>query len=300
MKRRLSPERIPTTRGRKRKREKKEERRGEESSFRKNHLKQIVSSFSSLEERERKRGLHEILESETMATGALASEKIIARNKIFRVAGSFLLSVLAFKCKVLFKSRQVSTTPSVSLIAPLSRPFPPIPFLPSLIPFVFHSFFPSSPPPLFPPFDSISFIRRSSLPRRRSRTQQQQQHQLRRPWDKRLHFLIFKCAQTSYPAIVCPTEALPRRGFRADKPFSTLDACRPPTSLHPLPLCSLSLSLFFQKNASTFSFPLSPGVDYPTPRRWTSLRQFAVENANRQRESNGYEIVRDLSLPLSF
>lgn len=300
MKRRLSPERIPTTRGRKRKREKKEERRGEESSFRKNHLKQIVSSFSSLEERERKRGLHEILESETMATGALASEKIIARNKIFRVAGPFLLSVLAFKCKVLFKSRQVSTTPSVSLIAPLSRPFPPIPFLPSLIPFVFHSFFPSSPPPLFPPFDSISFIRRSSLPRRRSRTQQQQQHQLRRPWDKRLHFLIFKCAQTSYPAIVCPTEALPRRGFRADKPFSTLDACRPPTSLHPLPLCSLSLSLFFQKNASTLSFPLSPGMDYPTPRRWTSLRQFAVENANRQRESNGYEIVRDLSLPLSF
>lgn len=297
MKRRLSPERIPTTRGRKRKREKKEERRGEESSFRKNHLKQIVSSFSSLEERERKRGLHEILESETMATGALASEKIIARNKIFRVAGPFLLSVLAFKCKVLFKSRQVSTTPSVSLIAPLSRPFPPIPFLPSLIPFVFHSFFPSSPPPLFPPFDSISFIRRSSLPRRRSRTQQ---HQLRRPWDKRLHFLIFKCAQTSYPAIVCPTEALPRRGFRADKPFSTLDACRPPTSLHPLPLCSLSLSLFFQKNASTLSFPLSPGVDYPTPRCWTSLRQFAVENANRQRESNGYEIVRDLSLPLSF
>lgn len=296
----MSPERIPTTRGRKRKREKKEERRGEESSFRKNHLKQIVSSFSSLEERERKRGLHEILESETMATGALASEKIIARNKIFRVAGPFLLSVLAFKCKVLFKSRQVSTTPSVSLIAPLSRPFPPIPFLPSLIPFVFHSFFPSSPPPLFPPFDSISFIRRSSLPRRRSRTQQQQQHQLRRPWDKRLHFLIFKCAQTSYPAIVCPTEALPRRGFRADKPFSTLDACRPPTSLHPLPLCSLSLSLFFQKNASTFSFPLSPGVDYPTPRRWTSLRQFAVENANRQRESNGYEIVRDLSLPLSL
>lgn len=293
MKRRLSPERIPTTRSRKR--EKKEERRGEESSFRKNHLKQIVSSFSSLEKRER--GLHEILESETMATGALASEKIIARNKIFRVAGPFLLSVLAFKCKVLFKSRQVSTTPSVSLIAPLSRPFPPIPFLPSLIPFVFHSFFPSSPPPLFPPFDSISFIRRSSLPRRRSRTQQ---HQLRRPWDKRLHFLIFKCAQTSYPAIVCPTEALPRRGFRADKPFSTLDACRPPTSLHPLPLCSLSLSLFFQKNASTFSFPLSPGVDYPTPRCWTSLRQFAVENANRQRESNGYEIVRDLSLPLSF
>lgn len=95
----------------------------------------------------------------------------------------------------------------------------------------------SPSPPLFPPFDSISFIRRSSLPRRRSRTQQ---HQLRRPWDKRLHFLIFKCAQTSYPAIVCPTEALPRRGFRADKPFSTLDACRPPTSLHPLPLCSLS------------------------------------------------------------
>lgn len=154
----------------------------------------------------------------------------------------------------------------------------------------------SPSPPLFPPFDSISFIRRSSLPRRRSRTQQ---HQLRRPWDKRLHFLIFKCAQTSYPAIVCPTEALPRRGFRADKPFSTLDACRPPTSLHPLPLCSLSLSLFFQKNASTLSFPLSPGVDYPTPRCWTSLRQFAVENANRQRESNGYEIVRDLSLPLS-
>lgn len=42
--------------------------------------------------------------------------------------------------------------------------------------------------------------------------------QLRRPWDKRLHFLIFKCAQTSYPAIVCPVEA-PRRGFRADKPL---------------------------------------------------------------------------------
>lgn len=197
-----------------------------------------------------------------MATGALASEKIIARNKIFRVAGPFLLSVLAFKCKVLFKSRQVSTTPSVSLIAPLSRPFPPIPFLPSLIPFVFHSFFPSSPPPLFPPFDSISFIRRSSLPRRRSRTQQQQQHQLRRPWDKRLHFLIFKCAQTSYPAIVCPTEALPRRGFRADKPFSTLDACRPPTSLHPLPLCSLSLSLFFSRK----TLPRSPSLFLPA---WT-------------------------------
>ena len=157
----MSPERIPTTRSRKR--EKKEERRGEESSFRKNHLKQIVSSFSSLEERERKRGLHEILESETMATGALASEKIIARNKIFRVAGPFLLSVLAFKCKVLFKSRQVSTTPSVSLIAPLSRPFPPIPFLPSLIPFVFHSFFPprhhsSHPSIRYPLSDVLLFL----------------------------------------------------------------------------------------------------------------------------------------------
>lgn len=120
----------------------------------------------------------------------------------------------------------------------------------------------SPSPPLFPPFDSISFIRRSSLPRRRSRTQQQQQHQLRRPWDKRLHFLIFKCAQTSYPAIVCPTEALPRRGFRADKPFSTLDACRPPTSLHPLPLCSLSLSLFFSRK----TLPRSPSLFLPA---WT-------------------------------
>lgn len=159
--------------------------------------------------------MHEILESETMTTVALASEKIIARNKIFRVAGPFLLSVLAFKCKVLFKSRQVSTAPSVSLIALLSRPFPhssPSLSHPLCLPLLF-----SLSPPLFPlllPFDSISFILYSSLPRRRSRTQQ-----LRRPWDKRLHFLIFKCAQTSYPAIVCPTEALPRRGFRADKPF---------------------------------------------------------------------------------
>lgn len=173
-----------------------------------------------------------------MTTVALASEKIIARNKIFRVAGPFLLSVLAFKCKVLFKSRQVSTAPSVSLIALLSRPFPhssPSLSHPLCLPLLF-----SLSPPLFPlllPFDSISFILYSSLPRRRSRTQQ-----LRRPWDKRLHFLIFKCAQTSYPAIVCPTEALPRRGFRADKPFQP--------SMHAglqrcciLPLCSLSLSL---------------------------------------------------------
>lgn len=234
--------------------------------------------------------MHEILESETMTTVALASEKIIARNKIFRVAGPFLLSVLAFKCKVLFKSRQVSTAPSVSLIALLSRPFPhssPSLSHPLCLPLLF-----SLSPPLFPlllPFDSISFILYSSLPRRRSRTQQ-----LRRPWDKRLHFLIFKCAQTSYPAIVCPTEALPRRGFRADKPFQP--------SMHAglqrcciLPLCSLSLSLSFLQNASTFSFPLSPRADYPTLRRWTSLRQFAVENANRQRESNGYEIVREPS-----
>lgn len=179
--------------------------------------------------------MHEILESETMTTVALASEKIIARNKIFRVAGPFLLSVLAFKCKVLFKSRQVSTAPSVSLIALLSRPFPPSLSHPLCLPLLF-----SLSPPLFPlllPFDSISFILYSSLPRRRSRTQQ-----LRRPWDKRLHFLIFKCVQTSYPAIVCPTEALPRRGFRADKPFQP--------SMHAglqrcciLPLCSLSLSL---------------------------------------------------------
>lgn len=118
--------------------------------------------------------------------------------------------------------------------------------LPSLcLPLLF-----SLSPPLFPLlllFDSISFILYSSLPRRRSRTQQ-----LRRPWDKRLHFLIFKCAQTSYPAIVCPTEALPRRGFRADKPFQP--------SMHAglqrcciLPLCSLSLSLsFLQKRFHVF------------------------------------------------
>lgn len=191
--------------------------------------------------------MHEILESETMTTVALASEKIIARNKIFRVAGPFLLSVLAFKCKVLFKSRQVSTAPSVSLIALLSRPFPhssPSLSHPLCLPLLF-----SLSPPLFPlllPFDSISFILYSSLPRRRSRTQQ-----LRRPWDKRLHFLIFKCAQTSYPAIVCPTEALPRRGFRADKPFQP--------SMHAglqrcciLPLCSLSLSLFFAETLPRF------------------------------------------------
>lgn len=35
------------------------------------------------------------------------------------------------------------------------------------------------------------------------------------PWDKRLHFLIFKCAQTSYPANP-PTRSseVPQRGFR--------------------------------------------------------------------------------------
>lgn len=222
--------------------------------------------------------MHEIFESKTTTTVALASEKIIARNKISRVAeGRFFYRCLHLNAKYYSNRAPGFTTPSVPYCS-----FSLVPIPSPLIPFVFLH--PSSPP-----FDSISFIRRSSLPSR-SRTQQQ----LRRPWDKRLHFLIFKCAQTSYPAIVCPMEALPRRGFRADKPFQP--------SMHGgqrrcilLLLCSrfpsLSLSLF-RRNVllSSFSF------DSPTLRRWTSLRQFAVENANRQRESNGYEIVRD---PLS-
>lgn len=96
--------------------------------------------------------MQEILESETMTTVALASEKIIARNKIFRVAGPFLLSVLAFKCKVLFKSRQVSTNPSVPYCSSFSSlsPFLALRHPSPLIPFVFHSLSPHHPSPLPP------------------------------------------------------------------------------------------------------------------------------------------------------
>lgn len=147
------------------------------------------------------------------------TEKMIARNRIFRVAGPFLLSVPAFKCKALFKWRPPFPRPVsqralfLSLIAlscslrPSLRPLRPLiaPVSPLDSPF--------APPPLFRPFfptpEPISSFPLSPFLVGFT--------QLRRPWDKRLHFLIFKCAQTSYRAIVRPSEAL-RRGFRADKP----------------------------------------------------------------------------------
>lgn len=196
--------------------------------------------------------MQEILESETMTTVALASEKIIARNKIFRVAGPFLLSVLAFKCKVLFKSRQISTNPSVPYCSSFSSlsPFLALRYPSPLIPFVFHSLSPITLPLSPLRFDILypTFFSSSSPVSHAA--------QLRRPWDKRLHFLIFKCAQTSYPAIVCPTEALPRRGFRADKPFQpSMHACLQRCCILPLfsRLLSISsLSLFFVETLPRF------------------------------------------------
>lgn len=86
------------------------------------------------------------------------------------MAGRFLLSGLAFKCKVLFKWRSSfvrSLARSVSILALLLLPLsPPLSSLPSA---TFYS--------------CVSSLCAG------------------RPWDKRLHFLIFKCAQTSYPAM---------------------------------------------------------------------------------------------------
>lgn len=108
--------------------------------------------------------------------------------------------------------------------------------------------------------------------------------QLRRPWDKRLHFLIFKCAQTSYPAIVCPTEAL-RRGFRADKPVQpSMHAANAAASYYRVPLCSHLFSLLssFSRLLSLLlcvSFLISPRSSLTAAK----ARQLALENANRHR-----------------
>ena len=122
-------------------------------------------------------------------------------------ARALFLSLIALSC-----------SPSLSSFLSFS---PPSVTVPRLLPFVFHpldsiSFFPL-------PSISLSLSLSLSLFRRRGSAQ------LRRPWDKRLHFLIFKCAQTSYRAIVCLTEAL-RRGFRADKPLQP-----PQPSMHASP-----------------------------------------------------------------
>lgn len=103
--------------------------------------------------------------------GAVFTEKMIARNRIFRVAGPFLLSVLAFKCKALFKWRppfprpvsqralflslialSCSLRPSLRPLRPLIAPVSPLdsPFAP---PPPFSSFFPHPRTDIFlPPF----------------------------------------------------------------------------------------------------------------------------------------------------
>jgi len=108
---------------------------------------------------------------------------IIARNGIFQVAGRFLLSGLAFECKVLFKWHRSFVR---SFVRSLARGVS------------------------ISPFPSLSFSLSSTGLRRCEVC----------PWDKRLHFLIFKCVQTSYPANppTRSTEVL-QRGFRADKPY---------------------------------------------------------------------------------
>lgn len=99
------------------------------------------------------------LTDEDVSTGG---EGIIARNGIFQVTGRFLLSGLAFECKVLFKwHRHRSLVRSVSIRSTLSLSFP-------------HRYF------CVPRLCAVVYGGC--------------------PWDKRLHFLIFKCAQTSYPA----------------------------------------------------------------------------------------------------
>lgn len=121
--------------------------------------------------------------------------------------------------------------------------------------------------------------------------------QLRRPWDKRLHFLIFKCAQTSYPAIVCPTEAL-RRGFRADKPVPpSMHAANAAASYYRVPLCSHLLSLL-SSFSRLLSLPLYVSflVSLRSSLTATKARSSRWKMQIATGESNGYEIVRDVAL----
>lgn len=246
----------------------------------------------------------------SLSFGWLASEKIMARNKIFRVAEPFLLSALAFKCKVLFKWHRfppplcsVSTPPLPvpywSFLFSLPSPSHPISlslFLSLLGHVSFSSYLRLLSSSFFhlvssTRFDILYLTFLLFLVGGTVRTQ------LRRPWDKRLHFLIFKCAQTSYPAIVCPTEAL-RRGFRADKPVQpSMHATNAAASYYRVPLCSHLLSLL-----SSFSRLLSLPLYVSF---LVSLRSSLTANKARSSrwkmqiatgESNGYEIVRDAVL----
>ena len=242
-----------------------------------------------------------------LSFGWLASEKIMARNKIFRVAEPFLLSALAFKCKVLFKWHRFPPPLLLCLNASSSCP---------LLVFLVLSTFSLSPYLSVSLLGHVSFswylrLLSSSFFHLVSSTRFDILYltfllflvggtvrtQLRRPWDKRLHFLIFKCAQTSYPAIVCPTEAL-RRGFRADKPVQpSMHAANAAASYYRVPLRSHLLSLH-SSFSRLLSLPLY--VSFLVSRRSsltaTKARSSRWKMQIATGESNGYEIVRDAAL----
>ena len=105
-------------------------------------------------------------------------------------------------------------------------------------------------------------------------------------------------------------EAL-RRGFRADKPLqpwmhAANAAARcychrrlfPPSFSHSIP--ARSLFPFAFRLSLSLSLPLSFSLPLFVPLEWPAVAQLSLENANRHRESNGYEIVRDVALFLSL